>query len=538
MHIPLLDLLPLRPIAPSASAHGGNRRNKALSRRDAPAGTKVREWIGAIAAAAAASDVDHPAEEVGVWVPARFAAAAGALRTIGERDDLDAEAWRAVAPRSLVEAAAFFGTDERELRRLVELVHHRVAVARACPRIAAAIAADADGRFRLRGAMPPPPWSLLTRVAMGTPLEPVDVPPSVPRLFPPYTRRCRPPERTRTSDAMSEMLPLAARRILEDFSDNVVMAGGFAGRAALDFAGHYRSCFHDQDIDFFVWVSEDLEDSEDGVPEDRVETANAVLAGVLGSLLHHYPLGRVLVSANAVTFTHDEEDRPSVYQIILRLYSCPDEVVLGFDLAASAVALHFDEDEGRIVAHATDGFLASAGAGAVWVDPERQSDSYAWRLVKYEARGYDVLLFGVDEARLAVAPVGPEASGAVAATRGGLRGLAELLRIARSRFMGFRGARSDIETLHGAFRARGGWVRGEEGVSDYADGVNREAVLHASDASLLRAAGTTRLPHAVVLETLAVTWKTRAPGEQVTGTFHPRTTPFYTGSITEPYSDS
>lgn len=523
---PLLELIPAAPVA--AAPHVGpdpaacrGCRNAAL--RSGPG--RVGGWL---AAASAASGNDG----LSLLVPARFAAVVGELEALGPEGagDLDADAWRAVWPRDLVKGAAFFGWPEPQLRRLTELVHHRVAAAAACRQISAAIADDAAKRHLLRtGGAAVPAWSLLHAVPLGRPIEHVRASAAVPRLFPGRTayRTAFGTQRFREAGEVTAALVPALRAVLAS-SRHLVLAGGYAARVLFDRQVHDDAAYHGQDVDLFVWLPL-------GDDDEREARASAILADVIRILRAHYPLGRLFYSANAVTFHtgpsfDDEGDTPvSVFQVVLRLYSCPDEVLLGFDIAASSVALGLDED-GLVVVYATEGFKASVIAGAVWVDPERQSDSYAWRLVKYAKRGYEVLLFGVDEARLSCVPAGAELGGARGAVRGTERGLAELMKLARAHSGALM---SPLSTLDDAFRHRARSHQHQQQQhppSDYADALNFDALEHAPSMSIERTAGV--VAHEDVQP---VVWKTRAPGDQVTGSFHPRRTPFYVGAITAPY---
>ena len=520
---PLLELIPAAPVAaaPLGAPDPARRGCRNVALRTGPG--RVGGWL-------AAHGNDGPC----LLVPARFAAVAVALEALGPEGagDLDAAAWRAVRPRDLVEGAALFGWPEPQLRRLTELVHHRVAAAAACPAISDAIADDAAKRHLLRtGGAAVPAWSLLHAVPLGRPIEHVRASAAVPRLFPGRTayRTAFGTQRFREAGEVTAALVPALRVVLAS-SRHLVLAGGYAARVLFDRQVHDDAAYHGQDVDLFVWLPL-------GDDDEREARASAILADVIRILRAHYPLGRLFYSANAVTFhtgtSFDDEGTPvSVFQVVLRLYSCPDEVLLGFDIAAASVALGLDED-GLVVVYATKGFKASVIAGAVWVDPERQSDSYAWRLVKYAKRGYEVLLFGVDEARLSCVPAGAELGGARGAVRGTERGLAELMRLARAHSGAFM---SPLSTLDAAFRHRARSHQHQQHQqqqhppSDYADALNFDALEHAPSMSIERTAGV--VAHEDVQP---VVWKTRAPGDQVTGSFHPRRTPFYVGAITAPY---
>ena len=84
-------------------------------------------------------------------------------------------------------------------------------------------------------------------------------------------------------------------------------------------------------------------------------------------------------------------------QVVLRLADTPAEVVLGFDLAPCKAAIWFGEDGGLRVRAAASWFEAVRRAAfAVPIAP--WSTSSPPRVLKYCARGFDVLLPGVRRA--------------------------------------------------------------------------------------------------------------------------------------------
>lgn len=73
-------------------------------------------------------------------------------------------------------------------------------------------------------------------------------------------------------------------------------------------------------------------------------------------------------------------------QIILRLYYCPSEVVHGFDLDSCGVLY-----DGKNI-WATKRTIYSLKEKINYFDPERMSETYAYRLAKYSLRGFEVWL--------------------------------------------------------------------------------------------------------------------------------------------------
>ena len=112
------------------------------------------------------------------------------------------------------------------------------------------------------------------------------------------------------------------------------------------------------------------------------------------------------VSEHAVTFVCGDKNvlgsylpnvRKHVVQVILRKYKLVDEILHGFDLPASQVALVKTED--GIRAWGTHSFFAAQATGSIWLDPERQSKTFLTRALKYQFfKGYMILLFGLNRA--------------------------------------------------------------------------------------------------------------------------------------------
>lgn len=99
----------------------------------------------------------------------------------------------------------------------------------------------------------------------------------------------------------------------------------------------------------------------------------------------------------SVTATGDNLSiqRPSI-QGILRLYSCPSEIIHGFDVDCCGILYDPSSDKLYATERALYAFLNKTNI----FDPERSSPSYVYRLTKYALRGYDIYIPGYDESRL------------------------------------------------------------------------------------------------------------------------------------------
>jgi len=90
----------------------------------------------------------------------------------------------------------------------------------------------------------------------------------------------------------------------------------------------------------------------------------------------------IYASGHAITYHY----QGSYTQLILREYSCPSEIVHGFDLGSCSVI--FD---------GTDVWTTVKGMYCIrnhvnWFEPDRSSPTYALRLAKYHCRGFKIML--------------------------------------------------------------------------------------------------------------------------------------------------
>ena len=104
--------------------------------------------------------------------------------------------------------------------------------------------------------------------------------------------------------------------------------------------------------------------------------------------LHELRLdNRVLIkSGNSVSVFN----RGVKYQFILREYTCPSEIIHGFDVGSSCIVT-----DGTRIWTTMRGYYSIAKQ-LNWFDPSRSSPTYAQRLSKYHMRGFNLILPLVD----------------------------------------------------------------------------------------------------------------------------------------------
>lgn len=172
----------------------------------------------------------------------------------------------------------------------------------------------------------------------------------------------------------------ALRFVLEDLYHYVAVAGGFA--LSMYIYKNYGYHIGFKDIDLFIHSC---------TPEIKDE--------ILRRFEVHF--GRLICNDNVVVvciaFSDDIEapisskDYTQNIQIIRRLYSCPQEVVAGFDVDCCCILTTL---EGRI-------FVTERGHYAIMngyntLNFERMSPSYEYRLLKYRRRGFAIWIPFVD----------------------------------------------------------------------------------------------------------------------------------------------
>ena len=414
-------LYPLCEVLPAMRAPWRARPAQAPQSKAQSKAVRVRRELPLLHAACARIVSVDEQPTTHMTVPATHAEMVDTLVALADGGDLSAEAWADVDAVALITAANFFQVPD--VRRMVELAHHRTSVARASPLIAQAIATDAAARAAIKrgdsagGELREIP--LGTRTPRVTPQPPADVPRFIKAL------QIRQPHRDAVAWASQDEVIRALKNnhvydILAEHSDHVVAAGGFVASTLLK---KTTDPVADQDVDLFVWGC----DADDA--NDIVEHIHNVLREIPGAEV------TLLATEQAFTFRVKRESptgaTATTIQVVRRIYASFHEIPLGFDIPASAAILRVvvddedddDDNEGHLVAvaHGTASFFAAADTNAVWIDPERQSASYAWRILKYWARGFNVFLFGMHR-RIANLDV-------LGAPLKELRGLSEILAI-------------------------------------------------------------------------------------------------------------
>ena len=184
-----------------------------------------------------------------------------------------------------------------------------------------------------------------------------------------------------------------------------------AGGAALWMAGKIDKL---ADIDLFTSMSkEEAMESLQFLNENwTAETKKKHLPMLYRAEVNIYGapiLGKryeVRVTENSITYTELVERKNSSavdkykVQLILRLYKSPSETVHGFDLdCVGAVYVPYETptQQGIIYnqdqsIYCTQRTLFSLSKRTNWFDPTRVSPSYAYRLIKYKSRGFNIYL--------------------------------------------------------------------------------------------------------------------------------------------------
>ena len=482
------------------------------------------------------------AETTTVSVPAHHAAMANFLIELSRNGDLSATAWSKVDPVALLSAAAFFQV--HDLQNLVELVHHRTCVARSCPAIAHAIASDSLERTNIQQGKPPVPGVTLIALPLGMDHLPRhhDVPlhqPSsnVPRFICPW-----PTSNTYSSFKWPTVTSISAKLakyhildVLKAFPDNVVVGGGFVASALLMNLGVVPN----QDVDLFVWGCD-------------VNRANEIVDDIY-RILRRSTTAAVTAFATRYAFTFriaDSNMSPAiVIQVVRRIYPSFYEIPHGFDIAASSAVFRYDRGLDTIQSHVTSSFIVAAELGAVWIDPTRQSASYAWRLLKYWARGLNVMLFGMDQRIANMDAIGVSSSGMGIGPGLGIRskhGLAVILAIEHLALKNNITSTASSYTTHRSMMLLNSLRIGLP-TSCYEDTISADMLTTFEHRASLSPAALEGVVHPDIQPLYSgdtshrfnmnaiYPWVTRSPGGQVTSSFDPEKTPFYTGTITRPY---
>lgn len=173
---------------------------------------------------------------------------------------------------------------------------------------------------------------------------------------------------------------------------NLVLAGGSALWACCP------NMSTGSDYDLFVYGVDDA-------------GADAILSDVTIELAAYG--FKCLKTDRAVTFISDQH-KDLIIQIILRIYSKPQDVSTSFDIAPCKVSIWHCKDTGEIKVEAPEAFVTSIRHGAFIVPVKVWNNASASRIMKYVSKGFDAYLPGlrrscVDLGALAVKPtVAPE----------------------------------------------------------------------------------------------------------------------------------
>lgn len=176
---------------------------------------------------------------------------------------------------------------------------------------------------------------------------------------------------------------------------NVVIAGGYA----LEHIATHESIAHD--VDIFMY----------GITEKEANIKLQKIADIIKGVPY--------LTDNAYTFIAPKlKDKIHDFsaQVILRLYESPSEILHGFDIQACKVLMMMEE--GSIKYYSTPSFIETMQYNAVWIDTERQSSTYALRLIKYFSKGFSVLLTGYNSSLVDTEIINNEDLKVASTTRG------------------------------------------------------------------------------------------------------------------------
>lgn len=139
-----------------------------------------------------------------------------------------------------------------------------------------------------------------------------------------------------------------------------------------------------EDVDLFITTKSHQE-------------ALAVIHRTLAHFQQTMPGVKFMRTKHVIT-AYDERTLIEI-QIILRLYNSITQVISGFDLDSCCIAFDGQQFYGM------PRFVRSLQLGYNLVDPERQSPSYAKRLLKYAHRGFKIAFPGLDAERVVTASI-------------------------------------------------------------------------------------------------------------------------------------
>ena len=204
--------------------------------------------------------------------------------------------------------------------------------------------------------------------------------------------------------------------LLDGLDWSNVVAAGSSVLAAATTAPQREQLYATADIDLFFY----------GLTSD--DAANAKLRQVYSVVARNTKGGEapmVVRTGRAVSIVGTYPTR--TVQVVLRLYSCPAEVLLGFDVDCCALAY----DGQRLLA--TQRSLYALTRNVNVVNPTRRSLTYESRLYKYAKRGFAVVVPGLELARINEAAVRSAGEQYRLAKKSGMVALSRCLVITRVR---------------------------------------------------------------------------------------------------------
>jgi hypothetical protein len=294
---------------------------------------------------------------------------------------------------------------------------------------------------------------------------------------------------------------------------NVVIAGGYPLSCVL--SDNVRS----NDYDIFFW----------GLNENQAYEKVCDIEKILGQT--------GIFTGNSLTFSSN-----GIFQIVCRLYSSPSEIIHGFDIQACKVLMLMEKNE--IKYYGTKSFVLSITHNIVWVDTERQSKTYAYRLMKYFTKNFNVLVTGLERSKLKseimCVPIKKIET---------LEGLSLLMRLERE----VRGTFNDMSSYYSVknlVTQRRALVhftvqrtlKGRTALSDYSD--YAEKLSYQSRLYEIFYYHVSRLKQlgwflfGKNIESTKITWVKKDPSSQtIIGSFHPEDTHFYRQAYTMEYKE-
>ena len=162
------------------------------------------------------------------------------------------------------------------------------------------------------------------------------------------------------------------KHVFGDYSKYVCIAGGFA--LSMYIYENYKYAIPFSDIDLFIHSCDE-------------KTANHIV-----SLLENITQNQSYINDNVIVsyFNYSDSDikvseKKISIQIIKRLYTCPSQIIHGFDVDCCCILVNLDED-----IYVTERCRYAIKNGYNVVNFYRMSPSYEFRLVKYNKRGFGI----------------------------------------------------------------------------------------------------------------------------------------------------